>query len=119
MVHRRRKGFDIEEYSSLEDAFALAGVQDAIILDFNQPNLQTDETWRIKSIDVLAMVPNSMFNMFPDTYELTVEIYPGESPNNATPYTLTQAMVMNELDWETVTLNNPATAYEPTQQRAW
>ena len=113
------KAFDIEEYSSLEDAFALAGVQDAIILDFNQPNLQTDETWRIKSIDVLAMVPNSMFNMFPDTYELTVEIYPGESPNNATPYTLTQAMVMNELDWETVTLNNPATAYEPTQQRAW
>ena len=111
--------FDIEEFSTLEDAFALAGVHDAIILDFNQPNLQVDETWRIKSVDILAMVPNSMFNMFPDSYELTVEVYPGSSPNGVTPYTKTQALVLNELDWETVTLNNPATAYERTQRRAW
>tara|TARA_Y100001954_G_scaffold236971_1_gene299236 strand:- start:6025 stop:6921 length:897 start_codon:yes stop_codon:yes gene_type:complete len=111
--------FDIEEFSSLEDAFALAGVHDAIILDFEQPNLQTDETWRIKSVDVLAMVPDSMFNMFPDSYELVVEIYPGTSPNNATPYTKTQTLVLGDLEWETVTLNNPATAYERTQRRAW
>jgi hypothetical protein len=113
------KAFDIEEYSSLEDAFALAGIQDAIVLDFNQPNLQVDETWRIKSVEVLAMVPNSMFDMFPDSYELTVEIYNGTSPGNGTPYTKTQAMVMGDLNWETVTLSNPATAYEPTQRRAW
>lgn len=107
--------FDIEQVSTLEDAFGLPGVQDAIVLD----GLGQTASWRIVGVDVLAMVPAWYLDSYPSGHELIVEIYDAEAPHGVSPYRVRQTLDTSALQWESVQLSNPATATSREQMRAW
>lgn len=112
-------GFDIEEASVLEDAQSYPLMRDAIVLEYDDSDLRESESWRVLSVDALAMIPASQFAGFPDTYEAMVEVWDADNPLQAEAWTISQTLVRDDLNWSQVTLEDPAEATENDQWRAW
>lgn len=108
--------FDIEEVSVLEDAFGLPNLRDAIVLEYNASHLQAGETWRVRSVDVLAMIPDILFQYMDDSEELTIEVYDAASPLSASPYVKKQNLPISQMQWETVNLPGSSIG---SFKRAW
>ena len=108
--------FDIEEVSVLEDAFGLPNLRDAVVLEYDASHLQPGESWRVRSVDVLAMIPDILFQYMGDTEELTIEVYDATNPLSITPWVKKQNLIISELDWQYSDLpGSPIGAY----RRAW
>jgi hypothetical protein len=101
-------GFDIEEVSTLQDAAGYPSNRDAVVLDFEDSMLGPDDTWRVVRIDLLAMVPDWVF----DTYEggdvLRVDVWDADSPSGAGDWHVSQAIDPTVLDWSDVSLSQDA-----------
>ena len=112
--------FDIEEVSVLEDAMGEPGTHDAVIVSYDDSVLEEESTWRVSSVDVLVMIPESQFGQDMNGRQLTLEVFDANDPRGTAPYVLTQALPIDELDWESVTLTNPQVAiFEAEHRRAW
>ena len=123
--------FDIEEVSSLEDAWGWLGLRDAINLSYDTSELSAIGTWRVSSVDVLVLVPESEFNNLPSTLELVVEVYDSTDPGQSAPWKVRQSLSPNDLTWERVVLSqepsgavsdDPFASFEPkerAQYKAW
>ena len=116
--------FDIEEVSTLEDAAGgddLWWWADAVVLDYDTESLPEGGAWRVLSIDVLAMIPQSQFDNYPTEQELAVEVYSQGEPDTSEPWwDLTQTLEPSLLDWEQHTLTQPTElATETDYHRAW
>jgi hypothetical protein len=92
--------FDIEQVSVLEDAFGLPNLRDAVVLEYDASHLQAEETWRVRSVDVLAMIPDILFQYMDNSEELTIEVYDAASPLGTAPWMKKQNLILNDLDWE-------------------
>ena len=105
--------FDIEEVSELQDAVSpfLAdlkpppvstglGGQDALILDYNIPDLGEGESWRISAVYVLVMVATGRFDSFPDGLPLTVEVFDAPDPRAVPGWTVTETVQKGDLTWD-------------------
>jgi hypothetical protein len=111
--------FDIEQVSVLEDATGWTGHHDAVMLTYDTSRLPPDGTWRLTQVDVLAMIPDSQFAIFPLGLTLGVEVFDANVPSLARRVIVWQTLNKSALSWTPVTLTNPAEATELTQQRAW
>ena len=108
--------FDIEEVSVLEDAFGLPNLRDAVVLEYDAAHLVDGESWRVRSVDVLAMIPDILFQYMDDSEELTIEVYDAASPLSTTPWIKKQNLILSDLDWEYTALPGSAIG---GFQRAW
>ena len=108
--------FDIEEVSVLEDAFGLPNLRDAIVLEYDASHLQAGETWRVRSVDVLAMIPDILFQYMDDSEELTIEVYDAASPLGTAPYVKKQNLPISQMQWETINLPGSSIG---SFKRAW
>ncbi len=89
--------FDIEEVSTLEDAWGWLGLRDAINLTYDTTDLSPTGTWRVSSVDVLVMVPESEFNNMSDSLTLVVEVYDSQDPSQSTPWKVRQTLSPSDL----------------------
>lgn len=105
--------FDIEELSTLQDAFSPAmtldprvssfvqpWVRDALALRFDTPALEEDATWQLSAVDVLVTYPNDEFAAYPDGELLTVEIFEGSDPRVGRSWSVTQPVYSDTLEWD-------------------
>ena len=111
--------FDIEEVSVLEDAMALSGGHDAVMVDYDTSELPEGATWRVASVDVLMMIPAASFDSYPEDVKLAVEVFDGASPVGQQAYVVEQTLDRASLAWEDVTLTNPQESWDLEQRRAW
>jgi hypothetical protein len=115
--------FDIEEVSSLEDAVG-AGmvVADGVVLDYDLDALPTDGVWRVMNVDILLMVPQKRFDVFPDGKEMTVDVVMADDPTDpdALRWSLTQGANLDDLVWEEHVFTEPSAETSETDYfRAW
>lgn len=101
-------GFDIEEVSSLQDAFGLPSVQDGLTLDVNIASTNNAESWRPTSVKALVMYPEWYFYQYDDSNALSVHFVPASSPLEGQKYSKRLQVTRSGLDWEPLTL--PANA---------
>lgn len=106
--------FDIEEVSTLEDAFGGFDMfgrtisHDAVELWFDTCALPPEASWRVEVVDVLAMIPVSQFDDYPNNVRVAIEVFDGVRPDILEPFTLTQTLRIDELDWTRETLTSPS-----------
>jgi len=96
-------GFDIEEVSTLQDAFGLPMVRDGLSLEVDV----SADSWRPVSVDVLVMFPEWYFDWYEDDNTLSVMVYQGSEPTG-TGYLVSRRVRKAELDWSRLRL--PASA---------
>ncbi len=128
--------FDIEEVSELQDAVSpfLADLEtatgiyrpwyrDALILDYNVPDLGEGESWRISAVYVLVMVATGRFDSFPDGLPLTVEVFDAPDPRAVPGWTVTETVQKSDLTWDNYALPFDAAISgsfsEYTQKGSW
>lgn len=111
-------GFDIEEASVLQDAQAYPGMHDAVILEFDDSELPEGAAWRVKSVEIMAMIGASEFGSFADGQSVSVEVWDADDPY-AAPWVATQTFDKDALEWDSVTLTNPESAWELNQRFSW
>ncbi len=115
--------FDIEEVSSLEDAVGPGFVEnDGVVLDYDLDALPTDGVWRVMNVDILLMVPQVRFDVWPDGKEMTVSVTIADDPTDseALYWSVTQAAVKDSLSWEEHVFTQPsAETSETDYMRAW
>ena len=115
--------FDIEAVSTLQDAAGYPGARDAVNLEYDASALAEGESWRITGVEVLAMVPEAVFNRYQGGDVLRVDIWDAGRPHDEGDWSVEQAIDPATLDWTSVTL--PRDAYwagqrdELEQRRAW
>lgn len=115
--------FDIEEVSTLQDAAGYPGARDAVVLGYDDSALGDGESWRITRVDVLAMVPEAVFDRYEGGDVLRVDIWDAERPRDDGDWSVEQAIDPGALEWAPVML--PPDAYwagqrdELAQRRAW
>lgn len=112
-------GFDIEEISSLQDAFGLPMVQDGLTM-----RMDLDESalgWRPVAVEVLVMMPDWYFQYYDNSNALTVHIYDAGTPVNGERFTQTLPVRKADLDWAPLTLPPGAdwSGDDPNQVAAW
>ncbi len=112
------RGFDIEEASSLEDAQAYLGMHDAVVFDYDSSTLPPGAGWRVRSVEILPMIPATDFDFFQDGQYVSVEIFDASDPF-ATPYTVTQQFFKDDHEWEDISLFAPTTAPVGTHKQSW
>jgi hypothetical protein len=107
-------GFDIEEVSTLEGNLAWQGTSDGVVLTYDEPRLAETPvdgspapSWRVASVDVLVMIGADDFAAYGDDAELEVQVFEGDDPSQATPYTLRQTLVRDALSWAPHTFAEP------------
>ena len=114
----QEEGFDIEEASVLEDGQGYPGMHDAVVLEWDQlDTLPADATWRVKSVDIMPMIPTADFSAFQDGQGVSVEIWDADSPD-AQPFTVMQQFDKAALEWHQTHLDDPYTA-APNESFAW
>ena len=96
--------FDIEEVSTLQDAFGLPRVRDGLSLQLAAGALDGDATWRPVSVQVLVMYPDWLFNSYDDSNTLTVHFYPTRSPTQGRPLSKSIRIRKADLSWEPLRL---------------
>jgi hypothetical protein len=114
-----QNAFDIEEVSTLEDAYALRGGADGIALDDDPGRHPPGSTWRVSQVSVLVMIPESAFAEYPQGDRLTVQVWDGADPRRGEPYAVTQVLAPEALQWAAVTLSDPQLAEETAFRKAW
>lgn len=112
-------GFDITEASVLQDAQGFTGLHDAVILEVPDGVVPEGAVWRVKLVEVLAMVPSSEFDGEDGGEKLTIEVWDGDDPTASAPFRRTEAFDPASLTWEHVELTNPDEATELSQESAW
>ena len=115
--------FDIEAVSTLQDAAGYPDSRDAVVLDYDTSGLGDEGTWRITGVELLAMVPERVFDRYDGGDVLRVDIWDADRPTADGHWWVEQAIDPSVLDWEAITL--PDDAYwagqrrELQQRRAW
>ncbi|TNE87418.1 MAG: hypothetical protein EP330_18295 [Deltaproteobacteria bacterium] len=116
-------GFDIEAVSTLQDAAGYPDNRDAIVLSYDDSALGPEETWRVTHVELLAMVPEWVFDSYEGGDVLRVDIWDGDHPVGTGDWFVEQAIDPSSLQWERVTLSPDAfwagTRNELDQRRAW
>jgi hypothetical protein len=116
-------GFDIEGVSTLQDAAGYPANRDAVVLDFDDSQLLEDESWRVTKVELLAMVPDWVFDDYEGGDTLRVEIWDADRPDGQGHWSIDAPILPAMLDWEGVTLAQDAywagARNELQQQRAW
>lgn len=116
-------GFDIEAVSSLQDAAGYPDNRDAVVLHYDTSALSPDTTWRVTQVELLAMVPEWVFNDYEGGDVIRVDIWDASAPSGEGHWYVEQAISPRDLDWERVTLSNDAywasLRNELDQRRAW
>ena len=116
-------GFDVEEVSTLQDAAGYPSNRDAVVLDFDDSELGPDGTWRVTRVDLLAMVPEWVFDQYEGGDVIRVDIWDAEQPDGPGDWYVRQAIDPSQLDWSEERL--PSNAHwasmrdELDQRRAW
>jgi hypothetical protein len=111
-------GFDIEDVSVLQDGQGYGGMHDAVILEFDDSTLPEGATWRVRSVDIMPIIPRAAFNDFVDGETVSVEVFDGDDPDSAPVFTVSQPFDKNALEWTDTTLEDPYTAV-PAEKFAW
>ena len=113
--------FDIEEVSTLQDAFGLPQVRDGLTLTVDGSNIQQGRTWRPISVQILVMYPTWYFDFYDDSNALTVDFYPSSSPGGSLPLSKTVQIRKSALNWEPMLLpaNADWSGDDREQMAAW
>ncbi len=111
-------GFDIEEVSTLQDAFGLPGIRDGLSLSVHPDQLA--DGWRPVAVEVLVMYPAWYFEFYTGTNTLSVHVYGASTPSGQ-PYSLELPITTAGLDWQPLTLPHGAdwSADDREQVAAW
>jgi len=96
--------FDIEEVSTLQDAFGLPSVRDGLTLEVHPSYAQGENSWRPVGVAVLVMYPSWYFNYYDDSNTVSVSIYDSANPVSSTPYTVSKRITRSDLSWAPLTL---------------
>ena len=116
-------GFDIDEVSRLQDAAGYPSNRDAVALSFDDTTLAEGETWRVTQVELLAMVPEWVFNDYTGGDTLRVEIWDADRPEGQGDWSVEVTLDPDSLDWEPVTLTQDAywasARNELEQRQAW
>ncbi len=116
-------GFDVEAVSTLQDAAGYPDARDAVVLDFDAAALPEGATWRVTRVDLLAMVPEWVFDRYEGGDALRVDVWDADRPRGQGDWHVSRAIDPSELDWERTSL--PPDAFwasqrdELQQRRAW
>jgi hypothetical protein len=114
-----RDAFNIEDVSVLQEAQAFSGMHDAVILDFDSAELPEGSAWRVESVEILPMIPQSDVDTYRDGQDVTVQVFDGDNPDVAPAYAVTQTFDRGLLAWDDVTLSSPENTAEKRQTKAW
>lgn len=116
-------GFDIDEVSRLQDAAGYPDSRDAIVMNYDPGVLQAGESWRVTRVELLAMVPEWVFDRYDGGDVLRVDIWDADRPSGAADWSVEVAIDPSQLDWEQVRLPDDAfwagLREELDQRRAW
>ena len=105
----------VDEISTLENVLAYPGLHDAPTIDVP---IDSALERRVVRVQVLAMHPQGL--PFPIRKpSLTVEVFAGDNPRAVQPWTLTQTLEHEGLEWTDVTLTNPASTPIRNYRSAW
>ena len=73
-------GFDVEAVSTLQDAAGYPGARDAVVLDVDAGSLPEGASWRVTRVDLLAMVPEWVFDRYEGGDSLRVDVWDADCP---------------------------------------
>jgi len=112
--------FDIEEVSSLQDAFGLPKVKDGLTLQLDSAP-KGDKTWRPVAVEVLVMYPEWYFEYYDDSNHLTVNFHPSATPSKGQAFTKRVTVKKNDLQWQALRLPADAdwSGNDRDQMSAW
>lgn len=112
---------DMEQVSSLQDAFGLPNVRDGLTLSVAGENIAHGSTWRPVSVKVLVMYPTWYFDFYDDSNSLTVNFYPAANPTGASAVSKTVQIRKADLEWEELLLPADAdwSGDDREQMAAW
>ena len=96
-------GFDIEEVSTLQDAFGLPNVRDGLTLEVSEAFTSDGRTWRPVGVDVLVMYPDWYFDFYDDSNDIQVSIYDSATPSG-TPVSVRRTIKKSDLSWSPLLL---------------
>ena len=113
--------FDIEEVSSLQDAFGLPNVRDGLTLRIDDEITADVHAWRPTTVKVLVMYPEWYFDFYDDSNSLTVNVHSSGTPSSAAAASKTVQIRKSELDWEPLLLPSDAdwSGDDRSQVAAW
>ena len=113
--------FDIEEVSTLQDAFGLPLVQDGLSLSVDESYNQPGKTWMPVSVEALVMMPDWYFDFYDDSNALTLHVFDSPTPNGGTHYEKRIQIRKSDLNWQALTLpaNADWSGSERNQIAAW
>ena len=113
--------FDIEEVSSLQDAFGLPNVRDGLTLRIDDEVAADAHAWRPVAVKVLVMYPEWYFDFYDDSNTLTVNVHSTETPSSAAIASKTVQIRKVDLDWEPLLLPADAdwSGDDRSQMAAW
>jgi hypothetical protein len=113
--------FDIEEVSTLQDAFGLPQVRDGLTLAVDGSNIDQGRSWRPVSVQILVMFPTWYFDFYDDSNALTVDFYPSSSPTGTSPISKTIQIRKADLNWDALLLpaNADWSGDDRNQMAAW
>lgn len=110
--------FDIEEVSTLQDAFGLPSVRDGLSLSV--PEQASARGWRPTEVEVLVSYPVWYFEYMDDSNVLTATIYPSDRPQGEA-WSVRTPVRRADLDWQPLTLPPDAdwSGDDREQMAAW
>ncbi len=113
--------FDIEEVSTLQDAFGLPRVRDGLTLAVDAGNIDGGRTWRPVAVKILVMYPEWYFDFYDDSNALTVNFYPSANPTGSSAISRTVQIRRDDLSWEALRLPPDAdwSGDDRDQMAAW
>lgn len=115
--------FDVEEVSRLQDAAGYPSNRDAVVLDFDNTGMTEEESWRVSRVDLLAMVPDWVFDSYDGGDAIRVEIWDSAQPEGTGQWAVDVEIDPSTLDWEPVSLTPDAfwagARNELEQHKAW
>ena len=99
--------FDIDEVSTLQDAVSYSVAtwsQDALVMNFDDSNLASDQTWRVSAVEILVLISDAHFPNFTDGQEIHIQVFDSNNPNSGTVWTMAQPIIRSEHSWSDYTL---------------
>jgi len=113
--------FDIEEVSTLQDAFGLPSVRDGLTLEVGEHFTKNGRTWRPVGVEVLVMYPDWYFDFYEDSNTIQVSVYDSATPEGSTPFKVSQRIEKSALKWGPLRLPAEAdwSADNRDQMAAW
>jgi hypothetical protein len=103
--------FDIEEVSTLQDAvsYSVANwTHDAVLLNFDDTQLEPEQTWRVSAVEILVLISEAHFEYFTDGQEINIIVFDASNPTMSQPWTMTKQIVRSEHNWIDYTLPQDA-----------